>query len=68
MWKQKEALKVSFLSNITIDLHLVLVLRQYIFVLVMEKLTTNDIVLVNKTRQVVNIKLEIWKDALESKD
>ena len=50
MWKQKEALKVSFLSNITIDLHLVLVLRQYIFVLVMEKLTTNDIVLVNKTK------------------
>ena len=50
---------MSFLSNITIDLHQVLVLRQYIFVLVTEKLTTNDIVLVNKTRQVVNIKLEI---------
>ena len=30
---------MSFLSNITIDLHQVLVLRQYIFVLVMEKLT-----------------------------
>ena len=30
---------MSFLSNISIDLHQVLVLRQYIFVLVMEKLT-----------------------------
>ena len=34
-----EASKVCFLSNITIDLRQVLVLRQYISVLVMEKLT-----------------------------
>ena len=27
----------------------------------------NDIVLVDETRRVVNIKLEIWKDTLESK-
>ncbi len=65
---------------ITIGLHQGSTLSRYLFALVIDELTrlsqdevpwymlfVNDIVLVDQTRCRVYAKLEIWKDALESK-
>jgi hypothetical protein len=66
--------------SIAIGLYQGSILSPYFFALVMDELTksiqeeapwcmffADDIVLVDETRHGVNVKLEIWRDALESK-
>jgi hypothetical protein len=65
---------------ITICLHQGLTLSSYLFALVMDELTksiqdevswympfVDDIVLVDETRHRINVKLDIWKNALAAK-
>ena len=67
--------------HITIGLHQGSALNPYLFALVMDELTrhiqdevpwcmlfADDIVLVAETKVEVNVKLELWREALESKE
>ncbi|KAL4198768.1 hypothetical protein AMTRI_Chr03g47660 [Amborella trichopoda] len=66
--------------SVTIGLHQGSTLSLYLFVLVMDYLTrhlqdegpwcmlfVDDIVLIDETQNDINTKLELWRDALESK-
>ncbi|KAL4204097.1 hypothetical protein AMTRI_Chr01g130510 [Amborella trichopoda] len=66
--------------SVTIGLHQGSALNPYLFVLVMDDLTkhlqdevswcmlfADDIVLIDEARNDINTKLELWRDALESK-
>ncbi|KAL4197364.1 hypothetical protein AMTRI_Chr04g250690 [Amborella trichopoda] len=66
--------------SVTIDLHQGLTFSPYLFVYVMDDLTrhlqdevlwcmlfADDIVLIDETQININTKLELWRDALESK-
>lgn len=65
--------------QLTIGLHQGLALSAYLFALIMDELTTHiqeevpwymffadDLVLVNESRDGVNLKLDSWREALES--